>query len=365
MPERAWEREVLHVMMDRAFKYCRRGFTLVEVLVVIAIIGILVALLLPAIQAAREASRRTSCQNNLKQLALAGLNYHDTKRRFPVGVEMPYATPGNDPLTGGMENPFGPNWAVFMLPYFEENNLFQQARTQDYPGVADVANLPGYNKTWRLVRGLKLPSLLCPSDAGPNPEPFTDPLGRLAETEWARGNYAANGGTADSDHHIRGNNAVDRQPFPGLSKGPVMAIDFGASIAKITDGTNKTFLFHEVRIGVSSKDMRGTWALGFPGASIVVAGRDGNPTPNNAIEDADEIEACTTFFYPGIGSVERMGCRNKTAWGMAAQARSRHPGGVNSAFCDGHVQFIADSISQSTWVRLQSTNDGEAIDEPY
>ena len=129
----------------------------------------------------------------------------------------------------------------------------------------------------------------------------------MIETNWSRGNYAANGGTADSDHHIRGDDAIDRPPYKGMRKGPVMAIDFGARIGQITDGTNKTFLFHEVRIGVSTKDMRGTWALGFLGASIVVAGRDSNPTPNNAIEDADEIEACTTFYYLGIGSGERMG----------------------------------------------------------
>src|SRR4051812_35248480 len=87
------------------------GFTLVELLVVIAIIGVLVALLLPAVQAARESSRRTQCENNLKQLALAGLAYHDANHHFPVGIQMPYAIEGNDPLTGGMENPFGPNWA--------------------------------------------------------------------------------------------------------------------------------------------------------------------------------------------------------------------------------------------------------------
>jgi prepilin-type processing-associated H-X9-DG protein len=326
---------------------------------VIAIIGVLAALLLPAVQAARESSRRTQCQNNLKQLALAGLAFHDAHKHFPVGVEMPYAIEGNDPLTGGMENPFGPNWAVYLLSYFEHQNLYQQARTSAYPGVNDAANLAGYNLGWRLVRHQQLPNLLCPSDDGGSAEPFTDPLGRLKEADWARGNYAASGGTADSDHHIRGDDSPDRPPFPGMSKGPVMAIDFGASIPQITDGTSSTFLFHEVRIGVTGKDMRGTWALGFPGASIVVAGRDTNPTPNNALEDADEIEACTTFYYPGIGAKDRMGCRNRTAFGMAAQARSMHPGGVNSAFCDGHVRFVSEEIPQLTWVQLQSTNDGQ------
>jgi prepilin-type processing-associated H-X9-DG protein len=261
-----------------------------------------------------------------------------------------------------MENPFGPNWAVFMLPYFEQQNLYSQAVARPYPGVNDVTNLAGYNTSWRHVRGQRLPNLACPSDLGAESDPFTDPLGRLKDTEWARGNYAANGGTADSDHHINGNDAVDRPPFPGMSKGPVMAIDFGASINQITDGTSSTFLFHEVRIGVSPKDMRGTWALGFPGASIVVAGRDTNPTPNNALEEADEIEACTSFFYPGIGTSEHMGCRDRVAWGMAAQARSRHPGGVNAAYCDAHVIFISESISQLAWVQSQSTNDGQTID---
>ena len=98
---------------------------------------------------------------------------------------------------------------------------------------------------------------------------------------------------------------------------------------------------------------------------MVVAGRDTNPTPNNAIEDADEIEACTSFFYPGIGTRDRMGCRNQVAFGMAAQARSRHPGGVNACFVDGHVQFVKDSISQRTWVLLQSTNDGQTPGDDY
>ena len=343
----------------------RRGFTLIELLVVIAIIAILIGLLLPAVQKVRETASRMKCVNNSKQLSLAAHNYHDNEQRFPVGVRMPYATAGNDPLTGSLGNPFGPNWAVFLLPYFEQDNLFRQANVNAYPGPVNVANLPAYNVNWRVVRGQKMPNLICPSDKGADAEPFSDPLGRLAEGGWARGNYACNGGSADSDHHIRGDNGVNNPPYLGMSKGPVMSIDFGVSIAGVTDGTSNTFLFHEVRIGISGKDMRGTWALGFPGSSIVVAGRDGNPTPNNNLENADEIEACTEFFYPGIGIKDRMGCRNQQAYGMAAQARSRHSGGVNAAFVDGHVQFIRDSIAQRTWVLLQSTNDGQVVDGEY
>jgi prepilin-type N-terminal cleavage/methylation domain-containing protein/prepilin-type processing-associated H-X9-DG protein len=342
----------------------RRGFTLIELLVVIAIIAVLIGLLLPAVQKVRDAAARMTCQNNLKQLGLAAQNYHDSNGRFPVGVRMPYAVANNDPLTGGMGNPFGPNWTVFLLPFIEQEPLFKVANVNSYPGTANTANLASYNVSWRAVRGQALPTLLCPSDVGASVT-FTDPLGRLAEGGWARGNYACNGGTADTDHHIQGDNAEPRDPYPGMSKGPVMSIDFGATITGITDGTSTTFLFHEVRIGVSAKDLRGSWALGMPGASIVVAGRDANPTPNNAIEEADEVETCTAFFYPGIGTRDRMGCRNTAAWGMAAQARSRHSGGVNACFADGHVQFIRDTISQRTWVLLQSTNDGQVPDNDY
>ena len=340
------------------------AFTLVELLVVIAIIAILIGLLLPAVQKIREAANRMKCTNNLEQLGLAAQAYHDANGQFPVGVRMPYAQANNDPLTGGMGSPFGPNWAVYLLPFIELGNLFRQANADSYPETADPANLASYNLSWRAVRGQRLPSLICPSDRGPSAAPFTDPNGRLKETGWARGNYACNGGTADIDHHIRGDDG--NTPYPGLTKGPVMSAGYGAAMSAVTDGTSNTFLFHEVRIGVSDKDPRGTWAMGLPGASMVVAGRDGNPTPNDRMDNADEVETCSTFWYVGIGTRDGMGCQpGADNWNMNGQARSRHPGGVNSCFCDGHVRFVKDTISQRTWVLLQSANDGQVPGDDY
>jgi prepilin-type processing-associated H-X9-DG protein len=87
---------------------------------------------------------------------------------------------------------------------------------------------------------------------------------------------------------------------------------------------------------------------------------------NNRQELADEIEGCADFWYPGIGTSDGMGCDNKgNAHSLTAQARSRHGGGVNACFADGHVQFVQDSISQTTWVQLQSIRDGQIPDQDY
>lgn len=104
-------------------KFKPRGFTLVELLVVIAIIGVLVGLLLPAVQAAREAARRMQCSNNVKQLALAAHNYHDTFKRFGYGHHFRGIHDGdNTDNDGGM----GFGWGFGLLPYIEQGNLYNQ-----------------------------------------------------------------------------------------------------------------------------------------------------------------------------------------------------------------------------------------------
>jgi prepilin-type processing-associated H-X9-DG protein len=145
-----------------------------------------------------------------------------------------------------------------------------------------------------------------------------------------------------------------------------MAINFGCQLSQITDGLASTFLFHEVRVGLTSSDLRGTWAYGMAGASVVCAGDDENPTPNNRLDEADEIEGCDSFWYAGIGTRDGMGCRkNADNFSIGAQARSRHGGGVNACLADGHVQFINESISQLTWVLLQSIDDGRVPGDDF
>ncbi len=379
----------------------RNGFTLIELLVVIAIIGVLISLLLPAVQKIREAANRMSCTNNLKQIALAAHNFHDTYKRFPVGCYMPYAMDGG-PNVGGFYHltqditfPFGPNWAVYLLPFIEQGNLYNQIDVTKYPGVtlpANIYNWAAYDRSWRVIRGQPVKIYLCPSD-GYNQQPYNDPSGVDAPPEvgWARGNYAGTRGFTDSDHSTDGVNCLLNNPFDGtgsdgvvpgnpanppLSKGPIFFFSTtgrnGTRIADIVDGTSSTIMFNEVRAGLSPLDSRGVWAMGHPGSSTTEAGRNYNPTPNNRLDSpdgqtyGDELQNCYKFWYYGLGAQQAMGCFPNTTGDQmnSAMARSLHPGGVNAAYADGSVHFIKDSIDQYTWCILQSKNDGQVITDP-
>jgi prepilin-type processing-associated H-X9-DG protein len=367
---------------------------LIELLVVIAIIGVLIGLLLPAVQKVREAANRMSCSNNLKQIALATHNYHDSFKRFPVGCYMPYAADGYH-NTQDVTFPFGPNWAVYLLPYIEQDNLYNSINVGGYPGFtvtpANIYTWTLYDRSWRALRGQVIKTYLCPSNST-NQTPYNDPSGVDAPPEvgWARGNYAASAGFTDSDHTTDGRNSNTNNPFDGsasdgivpgnplnppVSKGPVFFFSTtgrnGTKIADIKDGTSSTIIFNEVKAGYNELDPRGVWAMGHPGMSLTEAGRNYNPTPNNTLDSpdgqtyGDEMQNCYKFWFYGLGQLN-FGCFPNTPGDQdnSAIARSDHSGGVNAAFGDGSVHFITNSIDQWTWCILQSKNDGYIIANP-
>jgi prepilin-type N-terminal cleavage/methylation domain-containing protein/prepilin-type processing-associated H-X9-DG protein len=364
---------------------CRSAFTLIELLVVIAIIAILIGLLVPAVQKVREAAARAQCQNNLKQLGLAAHNHHDAMKRFPVGTSIPYATLNADSNLD-IRLPFGPNWAVYLLPYIEQQPLYTRANPTSYPGItvvlisgysaANLAKLNGINNNWRVIGGTTVPVYLCPSDPN-NATPYNDPNTPIILTPaggWARGNYAANAGFNDYDHVNGGNSyKTTNAPFNingGVYSSPVFSANYGAKIPEIADGTSNTICFNEIRAGISALDPRGVWAIGMPSCSITNAGRDAtNPTPNNTLGDdgnhGDEIQTCKEFWTNTIGSQLGMGCQKGGSLMTSGQARSLHTGGVNACFCDGSVRFISNGVSQLTWGLLNSKADGLPITEDY
>jgi prepilin-type N-terminal cleavage/methylation domain-containing protein/prepilin-type processing-associated H-X9-DG protein len=369
----------LHGMGDtRASWPVRRagGFTLVELLVVIAIIGILVALLLPAIQAARESARRSACQNNLKNVALALLNYEATNKIFPPALtydfESTLVRSGKSP---GKNQYFGPNWVVRTLPYLESQTLSD----------AFDLTVPLNDDVNRAARGTSLPVMLCPSDH--------DEVGPFRSLEyggdnWARGNYAANSSlqhltsgnfARKLQEHSPSNYIWDGQPW---TRG-VMGCNVSLKLNQITDGTSKTVLVGEVRIGMADIDPRGVWAIGWPGSSSIWGhSTDDCEGPNSCGFNAAPDNIFQGHLLPGIVGISALqqecmlsGSGDNSSTQNAP--RSRHPGGLHMALADGSVRFILDTIETHigiaepgisedqlrTYERLMAAQDGQLIND--
>jgi prepilin-type N-terminal cleavage/methylation domain-containing protein/prepilin-type processing-associated H-X9-DG protein len=324
------------------------GFTLVELLVVIAIVAILITLLLPAVNSAREAARRIQCANNLRQLGLAVINYEGTHGNLPPAGIVEKNPDANlvqgefDPISGQMLS-----WIVLVLPFAEEQSLYDQF---DF-------------STWafsqpREPQAHSIGTLLCPSDSAEN-RIFRSSAWTLDKV-FAKGNYAA----YVSPFH------VDLQTmFPGALAG------WGQKLKKITDGTSKTIMLSEVRTRANERDQRGAWALPWTGATLLAfdvhhdfaAGgafspltqyTDFSQRPNHLGPNLDVLYDCPE---PADAQLEGMPCATyfpgTTFFYLSAAPRSRHPGGVNAVAMDGHVRFLPNDIDPLAMAYLVSIND--------
>jgi prepilin-type N-terminal cleavage/methylation domain-containing protein/prepilin-type processing-associated H-X9-DG protein len=327
----------------------RRGFTLIELLVVIAIIGVLIALLLPAVQSAREAARRAQCINNLKQVALAMHNYLSSNNTLP---------PGHRTAVFG-------TFQTFILPYLEQNPLYGSYNMDGRywsPGTTSgggngPANNLRYGSPCNLtVTRSIIASLLCPSD-----EALPSNLNVYSGVTWH--NYTVNFGNADIYQSLG--------PVPGgysvgvYRDAPWLGAPFSDSdstqnfyptrartydFASILDGTSNTLIAGEVIKGKGG-DLRGfTWWGDAVSTSTYL-------TPNSSLPDIQNTAGYCIYPYSNNPP-----CRAATTQFPPTYAfRSRHPGGVNVALCDGSVKFIKNTINLFVWRALGTTQGSEVI----
>jgi prepilin-type N-terminal cleavage/methylation domain-containing protein/prepilin-type processing-associated H-X9-DG protein len=299
-----------------------RAFTLVELLVVIAIIGLLIALLLPALQATREAARRNACSNNLKQVGLAILGFHDAIRRLPPAVQ---AVPSPTNLAPGAAPNGGWGWGAFILGYMEQESLsaaLNITKTR-IPGPIAGAGATGVQSY--------LPTFVCPSNPG------------NARLNPSRGNHA----TANYIAVIGAAPRPDRS-FTTAQLTQAGGCMFGNSrvrIADITDGTSKTVLVAERLLGrVGTQDYQaGIWSGLY---------EDGRVASN-------------LWWLGGTDAANHASHRILAQNGADSEfaVSSNHPGGANVIFADGSVRMLAEGTSQPALAALATRNDGKVVNE--
>jgi len=305
-----------------------RGFTLIELLVVIAIIAVLISLLLPAVQSAREAARRIQCVNNLKQLGLAAHNYHDANQVFPSGG----MTPMSPIVSPGMSQ-YYTYWGMFqgLMPFYEQGNL------------ANAFNYSSPSYFWATqdtVNAAHQAVLACPSDpevisgwgiyTSPGPGGWNYQMGLTSYR-------CINGPWYSPVRNLVGATSGQYQQLASQALG----IIYGGSangISSVTDGTSNTMLMHEYvfsRLNINDKNCWHWWCAGNTD-TIGTAMYAPNVAFGGALNSSGD-----PILYPNAASL------------AVIAASSNHPGGANHLFADGSVRFIKNTVS--SWVPTPGT----------
>ena len=323
----------------------QRGFTLIELLVVIAIIAILVALLLPAVQQAREAARRTQCKNNLKQIGLALHNYHDTYGMFPPGrTRNTYAGIVSAWYTGNIA------WQPRILPQIEQGNIFQIIDWNMGQGTSATDGHGGANGVSPTgARRQIIPAFRCPSDPGSGQVPWVTQAGAPVSGQTPNLAYASNNYVAAVGDATR----LNANP-PGL---------FGQNTRRkmrdISDGTSNTLIVSETVIGfyrLATNDA-GNRTLCAAGA------KDTNTSRQAGMSWFYAYFPQCAFFSSFVGPNSKEYDCGVNSDRVNQAARSVHTGGVQGLLADGSVRFFSENIDLQTWRNLGNIADGQVVVE--
>jgi prepilin-type N-terminal cleavage/methylation domain-containing protein/prepilin-type processing-associated H-X9-DG protein len=316
-----------------ARKPARTGFTLIELLVVIAIIGVLIGLLLPAVQKVREAANRAKCQNHLKQIALGVHNYNDTFACFPRNGSRYDLT---DDGTGTTQY----SWSFFarMLSFLEQESLYRT-------GNIDTSSLQG-----NIATRTNIPIFFCPSDTAKDASPSPDtannwitsaPVGLtnykgVSGSNFCWGTYPNTGTNGSCDCFY--------QNGKGKGDGIFFRTDiiYRLQLTDITDGTSNTFMIGE------DIPLLNCWCA-WPYANTAVSTCNMPPNIN---------------LGQKYGICDAAAVSSDSAWQWTFGFRSRHAGGLQFAYADGSVHFIAETIDLPTYRAMSTIQGGEVVQTP-
>jgi len=328
-----------------------RAFTLVELLVVIAIIGILVSLLLPAVQSAREAARRGQCANNLKQIGLAMQGYQLAYGHFPDAFTVNWWD-RTKCLSGDCR---GVGWSVYILPYLEDESLkaIYDFTVQNGSGNYLLQPVP----VKKVLNQARVSIYLCPSVTVWN-EYYEDHGDRCYRRDY----YACNGGKTTWGEEETGTVLVGNAG-PVYHDG-VMYANSSTPVARITDGTSHTFIVGEsihpqlggAGPGYPDPNVGGPSIWWFSGSALLMNVRGGGPlTPNRNIFYE---RACRSTHSPINADLMPVATSDDNVLPYGSQ----HPGGAQFVYADGHVEFVTDGIDFDLYQALSTRDDDDGLE---